>query len=42
MPRWRDLMHFTQIAEFREFSDGRKYEDMSKVGALMVSLQCAN
>ncbi|TEB21519.1 hypothetical protein FA13DRAFT_1580538, partial [Coprinellus micaceus] len=30
-PRWRDLNHFTEIAKFREFSDSRKYEDLSKV-----------
>ncbi|KAF6744588.1 hypothetical protein DFP72DRAFT_1078429 [Ephemerocybe angulata] len=29
-PRWRDLNHFTEIAQFREFTDGRKYEDLSK------------
>lgn len=30
-PRWCDLNHFREIAQFREFTDGRKYEDLSKV-----------
>ncbi|KAH6884049.1 hypothetical protein BKA70DRAFT_1446098 [Coprinopsis sp. MPI-PUGE-AT-0042] len=30
-PRWRDLNHFTELDKFREFLDGRKYEDLSKV-----------
>ncbi|KAJ3540473.1 hypothetical protein NMY22_g4276 [Coprinellus aureogranulatus] len=30
-PRWRDLNHFKEIAQFREFTDGRKYEDLSKI-----------
>ena len=29
-PRWRDLSHFSHISQFNEFSDGRKYEDLSK------------
>ncbi|KAF6755026.1 hypothetical protein DFP72DRAFT_1068157 [Ephemerocybe angulata] len=31
MPRWRDLSHFSHVSQFREYSDGRKYEDLSKV-----------
>lgn len=34
-PRWRDLNHFSEIAQFREFTDGRKYEDLSKVRVLI-------
>lgn len=34
-PRWRDLNHFSETAKFREFADGRKYEDLSKVCSLM-------
>ncbi|KAH6895078.1 hypothetical protein BKA70DRAFT_1570479 [Coprinopsis sp. MPI-PUGE-AT-0042] len=30
-PSWRDLNHFSEIAKLREFSDGRKYEDLSKL-----------
>ncbi|KAH6880256.1 hypothetical protein BKA70DRAFT_1126649 [Coprinopsis sp. MPI-PUGE-AT-0042] len=30
-PTWRDLNHFKELAKIMEFSDGRKYEDLSKV-----------
>jgi hypothetical protein len=30
-PGWRDLNRFTELLKIREFSDGRKYEDLSKV-----------
>ncbi|KAH6885699.1 hypothetical protein BKA70DRAFT_1236963 [Coprinopsis sp. MPI-PUGE-AT-0042] len=30
-PRWRDLNHFTDLSKIKEFSDGRRYEDLSKV-----------
>ncbi|TEB31163.1 hypothetical protein FA13DRAFT_1629677, partial [Coprinellus micaceus] len=33
-PRWRDLSHFSHISQFNEFSDGRKYEDLSKATVL--------
>ncbi|EAU90285.2 hypothetical protein CC1G_12928 [Coprinopsis cinerea okayama7 len=30
-PCWCDLNHFNKVARFREFTDGRKYEDLSRV-----------
>ncbi|TFK17829.1 hypothetical protein FA15DRAFT_733009 [Coprinopsis marcescibilis] len=30
-PRWRELIHFNNLAKMREFSDGRKFEDLSKI-----------
>lgn len=30
-PRWSGLYHFNEITTAGEFTDGRKYEDMSKV-----------
>ncbi|TFK18477.1 hypothetical protein FA15DRAFT_253053 [Coprinopsis marcescibilis] len=30
-PRWRELTHFNNLAKMKEFSDGRKFEDLSKV-----------
>ncbi|TFK18308.1 hypothetical protein FA15DRAFT_603515, partial [Coprinopsis marcescibilis] len=30
-PRWRGLTHFNNLAKMREFSDGRKFEDLSKI-----------
>ncbi|KAF6743705.1 hypothetical protein DFP72DRAFT_113420 [Ephemerocybe angulata] len=30
-PRWRDLAHLTHISQFKEYSDGRVYEDLSKI-----------
>ncbi|KAJ2932117.1 hypothetical protein H1R20_g4995, partial [Candolleomyces eurysporus] len=31
IPRWRDLTHFDSLAIVKDYSDGRKYEDLSKV-----------
>ncbi|TFK20674.1 hypothetical protein FA15DRAFT_719445, partial [Coprinopsis marcescibilis] len=30
-PQWRELIHFNNLAKMREFSDGRKFEDLSKI-----------
>jgi hypothetical protein len=42
IPRWKDLNHFNSLKKSGEYTDGTKFEDLSKVSARRVLFYCCN